>query len=84
MRSKKAELNEYRNLYNDRMEALVQAKIEGKEIATVATKDSGPPTINIMDALKASLARKAPHTPGSKKLGTRARPTRPAKRKKTG
>jgi DNA end-binding protein Ku len=49
--TKHAELEEYRNLYNERMEALVQAKIEGGEIATIATKESGPPTINIMDAL---------------------------------
>jgi DNA end-binding protein Ku len=82
--TKHAELEEYRNLYNERMEALVQAKIEGKEIATVASKESGPPTINIMDALKASLESKRPRSPGSKKLGTRHRAKAPAKRKKTG
>jgi DNA end-binding protein Ku len=82
--TKHAELEEYRNLYNERMEALVQAKIEGREIATVAAKDAGPPTINIMDALKASLERKRPRSPGSKKLEARHRAKAPAKRKKTG
>src|SRR4051794_591173 len=33
-RAKHADLEEYKNVYNDRMEALVQAKIAGKEIAT--------------------------------------------------
>jgi DNA end-binding protein Ku len=82
--TKRAELEEYRNLYNDRMEALVQAKIEGREIATTPSEERGPPTINIMDALKASLERKKPRSPGSKKLGTRHRAKTPTKRKKSG
>ena len=83
-RSKTAELSEYRNVYNERMEALVKAKIEGKEIASPTAEEKGPPTINIMDALKASLEGKRPRSPGSKKLGSRVRPKSPAKRKKSG
>jgi DNA end-binding protein Ku len=75
-------LDEFQNMYNDRLEALVQAKIAGEEIATPAADVSGPPVINIMDALKASLERKKPRTPGSKKpLRPRARR---AKSRKTG
>jgi DNA end-binding protein Ku len=83
-RSKEADLDEYHNLYNERLEALVQAKIAGKEIARPPADSAGPPVINIMDALKASLERKAPRTPGSKKLGTRTRSKAPAKRRKSG
>jgi DNA end-binding protein Ku len=76
------QLDKYQNLYNDRLEALVQAKIAGEEIATPAAEESGLPVINIMDALKASLERKRPRTPGVKKP---LRPrTRRAKRRKTG
>ena len=81
---KNADLEGYRNLYNERMEALVQAKIAGREVATAKADDRGPPVVNFMDALKASLARKKPRSPGSKKLGTRAKPKAPPKRKKSG
>ncbi len=82
--TKDAELDSYRNIYNERMEALVQAKIAGKDIATVKNDDSAPPAINFMDALKASLEAKRPRSPGSKKLGKRIQPSRPAKRRKSG
>ena len=80
-------LDEFHNLYNERLEALVQAKIAGEEIATPAADESGPPVINIMDALKASLERKKPRTPGSGSkvtAATRARRKTSAKRRKTG
>lgn len=82
--AKSAELSDYRNVYNERMEALVKAKIAGREIVTTAAEDRGPPVINLMDALKASLEKHRPRTPGSKKLGARAKPKTPAKRKKSG
>jgi DNA end-binding protein Ku len=82
--AKHADLEDYRNLYNDRMEALVQAKIAGREIATPPADDRGLPVVNFMDALKASLEQKRPRSPGSKKLGTRARAKSPAKRRKSG
>ncbi len=82
--TKDAELDSYRNIYNERMEALVQAKIAGKDVATVKGDDVGPPAINFMEALKASLEAKKPRSPGSKKLGTRMRPKSPGKRRKSG
>jgi DNA end-binding protein Ku len=83
-RAKRAVLSEYKNVYNERMEELVKAKIEGREIATPPAEDKGPPTINLMDALKASLEKNRPRSPGSKKLGARVRRQAPAKRKKSG
>jgi DNA end-binding protein Ku len=82
--AKDAELDSYHNIYNERMEALVQAKIKGKDIARVRDEESRPPAINFMEALKASLEAKRPRSPGSKKLGTRVRPKQPSKRRKSG
>jgi Ku protein len=80
--AKHAELEDYHDLYNERMKALVEAKIAGKEIAAPSADDGQPPAIDFMEALKASLARKTPRRPA--KAGTRARSKTPAKRRKTG
>ena len=82
--AKHADLEAYHNLYNERMEKLIQAKVAGKEIATAPDNEGLPPALNFMEALKASLSKKKPRTPGSKKLGTRARPKAPVKRRKSG
>jgi DNA end-binding protein Ku len=82
--AKHAELESYHNLYNERMEALIQAKVAGQEIATPPSDERRLPALNFMEALKASLAKKKPRSPGSKKLGSRARSKTPAKRRKTG
>jgi DNA end-binding protein Ku len=83
--AKHPELEKYHNLYNDRLAALVQAKIEGKEIAKPPAERAGPPVINIMDALKASLEAKRPRSPGSSKAhGARDRVKTPVKRRKSG
>jgi DNA end-binding protein Ku len=74
------ELDQYHNLYNERLEQLIQAKIAGKEIATPPAEDEAPrPTIDFMQMLKDSLARKGPR----KTAKTPARRTS-AKRRKTG
>jgi DNA end-binding protein Ku len=82
--AKHAELESYHNLYNERIEALIQAKVAGKEIATSPEDEVRLPALNFMDALKASLEKKKPRSPGSKKLGPRVRPKAPAKRRKSG
>jgi DNA end-binding protein Ku len=82
--AKHAELESYHNIYNDRMEALIRAKIAGKEVAAAPNDEGKPPALNFMEALKASLENKRPRSPGSKKLGTRARPKTPVKRRKSG
>jgi DNA end-binding protein Ku len=83
-RAKQADLDEYRNLYNERLEALVQSKISGKEIATAPTEERGPPTINIMDALKASLKKSRPRRPGDGRVTRGARAKTPAKHRRSG
>jgi len=86
-RAKHADLEDYKNVYNDRLAALVEAKIAGEEIATPPAEDRGPPVINLMDALKASLEKKKPRRPGSGGKVTaanRARAKSPAKRRKSG
>jgi DNA end-binding protein Ku len=85
-RAKDADLESYKNVYNDRLSALVQAKIAGEEIATPPDESTGPAVINIMDALKASLAKAKPRRPGSGKVtaSNRVRAKAPAKRRKSG
>jgi DNA end-binding protein Ku len=74
------ELEEYEDLYNERLRELVEAKIDGREI-------SKPPearpstTINYMDAIRASLQRRAKSLP--KKTVTK-KTRAPAKKRKTG
>jgi len=75
-------LEEYHDLYNQRLQELVQAKLEGREIAT-PPKGAAPPVINIMDALRASLQKRAKSAP--KKAAPRKVPRAGAhKKRKTG
>ena len=53
--STKFEDIDFEDRYHDALMELVNQKIEGKEIVTAAESDVEAPTINIMDALKASI-----------------------------
>jgi len=79
------DLSAFTDRYAQDFQELVTAKVEGREI--VAPKEAAPaPTINMMDALKRSLARDALKTSLSKP-GSRARrqaAKAPPKRRKTG
>jgi DNA end-binding protein Ku len=57
-RADEPELDEYEDLYNERLKELVEAKVEGHEVST-PPKQSAPPVINLMDALRASLQTRA-------------------------
>jgi DNA end-binding protein Ku len=85
-RAKEPSLEDYHNVYNDRLTELVEAKVAGREIARPASEDRGPPTINIIEALKASIEKNKPRRPGSGRViaANRARPKAPAKRRKSG
>jgi DNA end-binding protein Ku len=87
-------LDEYKDLYNERLTKLIEMKVAGQEIVQ-APADEGPAVINLMEALKASVeqtkgkapakkaaARKAPE----KKLpaAARKRASTPTKKKKIG
>ena len=49
---------EYTDEVKERVQALIQRKVEGEEIVTAAEPEPEAKIIDIMDALKASLARK--------------------------
>lgn len=60
------DLSEYRNKYSDDLKALVEAKLEGKELVAVEeAAETEPRTINLMQALEESL--KAASTKKTKK-----------------
>ena len=46
---------DFEDRYHEALMELVQKKIEGSEIVTAAESDNETPTVNIMDALKASI-----------------------------
>jgi len=49
-------LDKYPDLYNRKLQQLIEAKVAGKEIVTPPTTE-GPQLINLMKALKQSVAR---------------------------
>jgi DNA end-binding protein Ku len=81
-REKHAELDTYHDLYAERLRELVDAKTAGKEIAKPRAGGKAPPTINIMEALKASLEFKKVRA-GAKASGAASRTKRPAKPRTT-
>ncbi len=82
-RADEAELEEYRDLYTERLKELVEAKVEGHDVAT-PPKPAAPPVINLMDALRASLQKRAAGAP--KKAARKPATKRGAvgKKRKTG
>jgi DNA end-binding protein Ku len=56
--TKQLNLDEFKDDFRQRLQAMIDAKAKGREIAHPADEDEGPPprTINLMDALKKSLA----------------------------
>jgi DNA end-binding protein Ku len=83
--SKSVDLSRYTDDYNDQLRALLDAKIEGREIVAPPEEEHAP-SINLMDALKKSLARTKPGT-GKRIVHERLRPThrpRTSRRKSAG
>jgi DNA end-binding protein Ku len=74
------ELDEYEDLYNERLKELVEAKVEGREIAKPPSA-APPPTINIMDAIRASLQKRAKAPPKKGAVKKASRRTAPKKRR---
>jgi DNA end-binding protein Ku len=65
------EPNKYKDNYMESMEKMIEAKRQGQEIA-VAEHPKLAPVIDLMEALKKSIAEKTPTTSGGKKPPVRA------------
>jgi DNA end-binding protein Ku len=91
-RERKADLPQYHDLYAERLRELVEANVEGREVVKSKSSGKAPPTINLIDALKASLefkktrasARKTASGAAPRAGASRARRATPAKKRKTG
>ena len=60
MAADEVDLSQYKDSYVEKLTALIEAKVEGKELVSPPA-DEAPPVINLMDALKASVQQiKAP------------------------
>jgi DNA end-binding protein Ku len=87
-RADDAELGEYHDLYAERLRELVDAKFAGRKIAKPRA-GKVPQTINLIDALKASLDFKSTRAASgaknsSRSTAARTRRASPAKKRKTG
>ncbi|QDT74484.1 non-homologous end joining protein Ku [Lacipirellula limnantheis] len=80
-RAKEPELESYHDLYNERLRELIDAKVAGQEVSRPPSR-ALPPTINIMEALRASLQKRARGAPKTVAKKTPKRP--PVKKRKTG
>jgi DNA end-binding protein Ku len=82
-------LDQYRDLYNERLTKLIEIKVAGQEVVEAPPADA-PAVINLMDALKASVEKTRAKAPAAsrkaadKKMPAPARKRAPAKKKKTG
>ncbi|MBX3443294.1 MAG: Ku protein [Planctomyces sp.] len=95
MTAKSAKLDAYRDLYNEKLTALIQSKADGKELS-VPEESAAPPVINLIDAMRASMkqvksppGRAAKPAAGRKKTGAlrqvvAATRKTPAKKRKSG
>ncbi len=70
--AKKFDIAQYKDEYVNKLRTLIDAKVEGREIVTPPGEDE-PVVVNLMDALKASLAR-------ANKRSMPARAAKPAKK----
>ncbi|HUQ71842.1 MAG TPA: Ku protein [Planctomycetaceae bacterium] len=55
MQQKRFKIGEYHDLYAERLQALVEAKAQGKELVAPPDSAEAPAVINLMDALRKSL-----------------------------
>jgi DNA end-binding protein Ku len=55
----------YKDEYRERVQEVVQKKVEGQEVTAAEPTPARAQVIDLMDALKASLARKGPRPPAA-------------------
>jgi DNA end-binding protein Ku len=88
--SKKFDPKQYKDDVKGRIESAIQKKVEGQEITVTETLEAGAQVIDLMEALRASLEKKAPakgkgaaeSAAPARKGPKRAEPAAPAARKK--
>jgi DNA end-binding protein Ku len=74
-RSDDFDFSDYRDTYTEKLKELIEAKIKGKEVL-VEHEEETPRIINLMDALRKSVAETSSHEKG------RSRTTRPVSHKR--
>jgi DNA end-binding protein Ku len=88
--SKKFDPKQYKDDVKGRIESAIQKKVEGQEITVTETLEAGAQVIDLMEALRASLEKKAPakgkagaeSAAPARKGPKRAEPAAPTARKK--
>ena len=75
---------QYKDDYRDRLLEVVESKVEGKEITSIAPQESRTQVIDLMDALKQSLESRVSKEsrPGAKKPAVKSSRTAPAVKEK--
>jgi DNA end-binding protein Ku len=73
--AKKFELSKYKDVYTQKLTQLIEAKVAGKEIVAPPVHEEGQ-IINLMDALRNSLARAKQEEPATAKPPKRVAPSR--------
>ena len=76
----KFNMSRYKDAYTEKLKALIEAKVEGKELVAPPEQEH-PQIINLMDALKQSVAKV------QKETGAEAKPPKkmaPSKRARAG
>lgn len=77
------DLEEYSDVYTERLSQLIESKVEGKQLV-VAPQSDTPDVVNLMDALKASVAQaKSIESAPRKKSAARKTAVSASKQKKT-
>ena len=79
--SKTFDPTQYKDEVAERIELAVQKKVEGEEITMAEAPEGGAQVIDLMDALRASLAKKAPARAASSPAPVAVVEPEPSKRK---
>ncbi len=66
--------SKYQDHYQENLRTLLDAKIQGKELEQRAVRPQLAPVVDILEALKSSLARQRPGPPEASMASTPARP----------
>lgn len=84
IQQKRFQVGQYHDLYAERLQELVDAKVQGKQVVSPPKESAAPPVINLMDALRKSLEQSEKRAnPTLKSAVKRSQAKRSSSRKKT-